>query len=169
MADETTTCPRRMQEIGPWKYEPNLDSWQTNRWLTDPEEVAKLHAEIEAKSTSKINWGLYNDLWLWESSPPPRTCSFCGGINPDDAIKLIEQGWEAESTYKRYKRYLNPPGNQTRHEAYLASCRDPNREPGQGVPSIWSPTPPVKLYVQHFSDDQIAKFNAIIQGRQHGN
>lgn len=28
MATETTTCPRRMNEMGPWEYKEGLDSWQ---------------------------------------------------------------------------------------------------------------------------------------------
>jgi hypothetical protein len=28
MSDEIQTCPRRMSEVGPWKYAENLDSWR---------------------------------------------------------------------------------------------------------------------------------------------
>jgi len=28
----TNTCPRRMHELGPWKYAPNLDGWDRTRY-----------------------------------------------------------------------------------------------------------------------------------------
>lgn len=71
----------------------------------------------------------------WPGGPKPRTCSYCGGVHPDDAVSLLKAGWHVEGTDKSYKRYLNPPSG-----------------PG--------PVPPVKVYVQHFGHEQIAAFNA---------
>ena len=68
----------------------------------------------------------------------PRTCSYCGGAHPDDVIALMERGWWVEATDKNYKRYLHAPS---------------------GLPE---PSPPVKIYVQHFSEAQVDRFNKII-------
>lgn len=104
------TCNRRMQELGPWKRKKNLDYWRSgdDRWKEEG------------------SWP--------EGFPKPRVCSFCSGIHPDDAIRLISMGWESDYA-KSYKRYLNPP---------------------EGVKS---PSPPVKLYIQHLNTNHINKFN----------
>lgn len=184
---ELQTCPSRMNQIGPWPREPNLDQWLTDRWLVDPEAVRAKHDAEDAIRLKEHNAiqnrigrpeitleefrakhfirGDSNDLWKW-SWGPPRTCDFCGGIHPDDAIKLIEEGWEVEPTGKNYKRYLNPPGSAVRHMAVIASLQDPKREPFEGVPSIWTPTPPVKLYVAHFEQSHVDAFNAILEKRK---
>jgi hypothetical protein len=99
--------------------------------------VALRHAAEDERYglAGKMQRGANNDRWLG-SGDPPRTCSFCGGIHPEDAIRLVSENWRIEPTTKDYKRYLQPP------------------LPG------WHPTPPVKLYVQHFSDEQVERFNA---------
>jgi len=33
MSDTPHTCPRRMSDLGPWKREPNLDTWSTGHGL----------------------------------------------------------------------------------------------------------------------------------------
>lgn len=38
-----------------------------------------------------------------------RTCNHCGGIHPEDAIRLIAEGCKVEGTTKGYKRYLHVP------------------------------------------------------------
>lgn len=181
---EIQTCPTRMGESGPWKREENLDTWETDRWIVDPEVVRAKHDAEDARGLLNCNennvrfdrpaitleeyraeWyvrGPNNDLWLWDWGPP-RTCSFCGGIHPEDAMRLLGEGWEHEKA-KSYKGYLEPPGSRTRSDAFLASIKDKSREVGQGVPSVWSPTPPVKMYVAHFSDEQLARLNALLSG-----
>lgn len=70
----------------------------------------------------------------------PRTCSFCGAAHPEDVLRLMrEKHWYPEATDKRYKRYLKPPEHSV------------------------SPVPPVKIYAQHWSSDQIEQFNTIIR------
>lgn len=160
---QAQTCPRRVHEMGPWDAKENLDIWETGRWSTDEEEVARRHAAEDAKLGPRetIHRTPNSDLWLWNWGPP-RTCSFCGCIHPEDAIKLLSEGWEIESTTKWYKRYMHPPGTLTRNQAFLASIKDTSREVGAGVPSIWSPVPPVKLHVPHFDEQQLIDFNSII-------
>ncbi len=160
---ESQTCPRRGENPGPWKFLPAQDMWVSDRWsATEAEDEAKA-AEFLAKYPPPSSRG--SDLWKW-SWGPPRTCSYCGGIHPEDAIRLVSEGWEVEPTTKGYKRYLGPPGTLARHEAMMASIKDHGREPGEGVPSVWSPTPPVKVYCQHFDEDQVRRFNAAIEGEK---
>lgn len=169
--DAVCTCGRRMREFGPWEHVENLDHWRKDRWNADEEAVKAEHAREDAEQLAsgqgKINRGPWNDRWLW-SWGPARSCSFCGCVHPEDALNLLKEGWESETTGKSYKRYLHPPGWKTWCEAFSASIKDVNREPGQGVPSIWEPTPPMKLYVQHMSDDQIKEYNAIMEDRRMG-
>lgn len=180
---ETQTCPSRMREAGPWEHKPDLDRWETDRWSADEEAVQAKHDLEDSMRLAQHNernaqrgeppitmeelhtkWfvrGRSNDLWFW-SWGPPRTCSFCGGVYPEDALRLLSEGWENEHA-KAYKGYLNPPGSSSRNQAFLASIRDKAREPGEGVPSVWSPTPPVKLYVWHFDESQLARLNSLVQ------
>jgi hypothetical protein len=164
---EIQTCPRR-DEIGS-RYLENQDQWITDRWLTDPEEVEKYHKELDERFRTKfLNsqstiYGPNSDLWLWTWGPP-RTCDYCGSVHPEDALRLLSEGWEQEFA-KSYKAYLHPPGYKTRLEAFLASIRDKNREPGEGVPSVWEPIPPVKLYMQHCTKEQVGQFNENLKRR----
>ncbi len=126
------TCPRRMREPGPWSREEHLDSWRADRWASG-------------------RWP--------QGYSQPKSCSFCGGVYPDDAISLVRKGWEVDPTDKWYKRYLQPPGYRQQVKRTLQRIR------GIPVPdmSITLPTPPVKLYVQHFSEDQMETFNKAIK------
>lgn len=161
--NEKQTCARRMTEMGPWEYAEGLDEWRSDRWLADREEAERAKAEYEAKYPGSL--AALTD-WRWPGGVP-RTCSFCGGIHPEDAIRLVSEGWEAGGTTKGYKAYLEPPGTMTRHEAFLASIRDHGREPGEGVPSVWSPSPPVKVYFQHFSRGQVDRFHEARRASRH--
>ena len=91
----------------------------------------------------------------------PRTCSFCGGVHPEDALALLTAGWEGETTGKDYKRYLHPPGflrhMDTVLEAMRAQC--------SGLPAFLDPIPPVKLYVYHLDQPQILAFNRVLDSR----
>jgi hypothetical protein len=175
---EIQTCPRRIFIVALWKYEENLDLWVSNRWSTDREAVAKKHdaedghflREHNERNAARgeppitleelrTNWHIRratNDLWLWPGDPP-RTCNFCGGIHPEDAIRLVTEGWEVQATDKDYKRYLHPPEYKKRQDAAFEQYR--RTKSFDDVPEIWSPVPPVKLYVQHLSEEQVAQFN----------
>lgn len=149
-AEEIHSCPERMEGWGPWEVEPNLDRWIRTRWSTDVEAVQKKHAEEEAKHKPGTYYCSPDaDLWRF-TGLVPRTCSFCGGIHPDDAIALIGMGWTVDPTTKGYKRYLEPP------------------KAVGGEELKWSPVPPVKLYVYHFTTEQIDRFNAILESRRVG-
>lgn len=113
---EKQTCPDRFW-FGVHNKSEGLDSWVVDRWMP-------------RSDGGTVVWG-----WSWM----PRSCSFCGGIHPDDAIRLVREGWKVEATGKFYKRYLNPPD-------------------GLGV------VPPVKLYVFHFDLEARKLFNLAIGG-----
>jgi hypothetical protein len=134
---EPQTCGRRMSDFGPWKREEGLDSWERGRWAPTRENADAEVAEFIATTSPGSSMG--DPMWRW-GGEQPRTCSFCGGIHPDDAVALIKAGWRVGVTDKRYKRYMEPPQ-------------------GTGYP-----LPPVKLYTQHFSPEQIAAFNAALTG-----
>ena len=122
-------CPRR-NEGGPWAMVAD-DYWRTDGW----EEGDN-----------------------WKISFIPRTCSFCGGIHPEDAIRLIEMGWEVEPTTKGYKRYMHPKGYRERMNATVESVKEKGKMPDYRS-DYWSPKPNVKLYVMHFDKDQTKSFN----------
>lgn len=176
-----------MNEMGPWEYKEGLDRWRADRWSADREAVAKEHLAQDERRLREHNEraamrgepaitlqeyrtkhyirGADNDLWLWPSDVP-RTCSFCGGIHPEDAIRLLNEGWEVEATDKGYKRYLGPPGTRALNEAIMASIRA--GAPQQQIPAGWSPVPPVKLYVQHLNEEQVERFNAALRAAREG-
>jgi hypothetical protein len=168
--------------MGPWDYKEGLDRWRSDRWSADREAGEKVHLAEDERGLREHNeraaargepaisleeyrtkWyirGATNDLWLWPGEPP-RTCSFCGGIHPDDAIKLLTEGWEVEGTGKRY---LHPPGFRARHAPLIDSI-DRGTIGGGTSQHSWEPVPPVKLYDQHFNDEQIVRFNNAALGR----
>jgi hypothetical protein len=170
---ESITCPRRIGDFGPWAREEGLDAWERGRWAATQEEA---DAEVAEYMAANPRGGIGNVLWCYPGEQP-RTCSFCGGIHPDDAVELLRAGWTVDCTGKSYKRYLEPPG----HRAFLAECearrqrwydtieaspdvRDVHslREPDP-TPRHPSPVPPVKLYTHHFTPAQIEAFNAALR------
>lgn len=130
------TCPRRIEDRGPWECEHNLDRWETDRWQ---------------RKSSK-----------WEEDYIPRACSFCGGIHPQDALRLIRNGWELERTTKRYKYYLKPQGSTKRHHELIKAMRE-RREPDF---KAWSPIPPVKLYIWHVDEITRRAINKELDARR---
>ncbi len=146
------TCRRRMTQPGPWEYTLNTDHWETTTWGW----VAHLVGSIQ----NRIKPGSGFTRWPWHWTP--RTCSFCGGVHPEDAIRLLREGWEVEATSKSYKRYLQPPG-------YAKWCREMSGTIGIGplpLPKFPPPVPPVKVYVAHFNADQCDRFNSELHAKQ---
>lgn len=146
-----------MNEIGPWERLHDLDTWETDRWLADRAAAEARKALFESKHPGGTGpW----ELWEGPGSIP-RTCSFCGGIHPEDAIGLKRLGWELSDTDKRYKLYMEPPGYHARfadrqkrlHSAKtVEEYEDALLDRGS---RFWSPGPPVKVYLQHFNDQQL--------------
>lgn len=153
---EPQTCPRRMGEMGPWECKEGLDHWERGRWAATKEEADAEVAEFMASCNGKGSIG--NVLWCYPGEQP-RTCSFCGGVHPEDAVALIRAGWTSGATTKAYKSYLEPPGYADWLQKALAA---PFEDWGKTKPPCPSPIPPVKLYVMHFSPAQIDAFNAAL-------
>jgi len=144
---EKQTCPRRMEIGGSRGREKDLDLWITDRW-----------------KKKEDRWNLD---WI------PRTCNWCGGIHPEDSIRLVkEYGFEVEKTDKNYKIYLEPPGYRIAFNARINNLRkfkngEIKEEDIEGrTPSVWSPTPPAKVYLQHFSQDDVDAINAVLKDRE---
>lgn len=112
MADQVS-CPRRFVAGA-----TESDGWDTDRW--------------EPRGASDTS------TFFPQGFQPPRTCSYCGGVHPQDALDLMQKGWRIEATDKSYKRYMHPP-----HGTREAS-------------------PPVKLYVMHLTPEQIDRFNSLL-------
>lgn len=121
---EAITCSSRMSEAGPWEKEEGLDHWRPgDHWDSFP--------------------------WHWA----PRTCSFCGSLNPDDALRLLREGWTDEmATGKRYKAYFNPPADLDGVRRSLGSD-SPDQPKTRSVL--------LKLYMWHMSEAQLEEMNDI--------
>lgn len=132
--EEYGPCPRR-QEGGPWNMD-DRDRWVESRW--------------KGEGDWRLEWF-------------PRSCSFCGSIHPDDALHLLDTGWEVGATRKPYKVYLEPPGTGKASVAELAAIREKGVE---GLADIWRPVPPVKLYAQHITAELAARLKVIPRYRR---
>jgi hypothetical protein len=161
---EPQFCPRRGE--APQGLIGGPDWWERGRWAATQEES---DAEVAEFMAAHPRGGIGHVLWSY-GGEQPRTCSYCGGIHPDDAITLIRAGWEVDPTTKSYKRYLEPPGYAAGQQLW----REYNLRNGYGKTptgeakpvTISSPVPPVKLYVMHFTPDHIGAFNAALEARR---
>lgn len=136
---EKKTCGRRMTDFGPWEYKEGLDRWEHGylRWG----RVRKFFDWLKRNITERKRfYGGTRWDWHWM----PRVCSFCGCVHPDDAVRLIKEGWTVDGTTKRYKRYLEPPVG-------------------------FHSTPPVKVYVQDFTSEDVVNFNNAIDEMRNRN
>lgn len=107
---------------------PGPDKWDTHRW---------------------------EKTWPEQFNPHPRTCSFCGSIDPDDAIRLIKAGWEIGDTGKNYKWYLEVPGTAFYRRNFINSIgNEEHKEALDQSEYQHLKGPPVKLYSWHISPEQ---------------
>lgn len=125
--------------VGKWRRSLRDPLWQWVRNRDDfyDSRVTRLVKRIADKWCNPTNGGT-----IWEWPWQPRTCSYCGGVNPDDAIRLMFEGWHTGGTTKGYKFYMEPPPLDV----------DGRR---------WHPVHPVKLYTYHFNEDQLERLNSI--------
>lgn len=158
---EPQTCPRRSEVLG--SNVVGEDRWDTDVWrFTDPDEAAKFNKEEAARRNADAQQKGHNSThypnlryWLWPGpGPKPRTCSYCGGVHPRDAIRLVKEfGFGFEMTTKGYKLYLEPPGYHAQRQKLLEDIqggKDPVEAAGEQ--KIHSIAPPLKVYRQHFTD-----------------
>lgn len=173
-------CPRRDEGFGWENRDPRADFWDASEWGWGPwrrfvywwrngpvgdlaNRIRRWGWDYRSPSAFKMgwarqigemfNWSSGGERWEWPWQP--RTCSYCGGVNVEDVIKLFNEGWEGHSTDKRYKWYVEPPGYLARYRWSMAPVKS-----GPPPPYTWSAVPPVKLYTQHFeSQEQVDRLN----------
>lgn len=110
-------------------------------------------------------WGTHPSDKFPEGFEKPRTCSFCGGVHPEDAIALLKLGWELDSTGKWYKAYMEPPGTMLQRNRIIKAIGNQEKEKEAfRVPHV-HPSPPVKLYTMHFSETQIREVNDYLKAQ----
>lgn len=126
------TCPMRIYDIGSLLKLENLDSWNNDSWKKD-ESILERNKLINEDITNNTFYSEIANYWPWDTNIP-RTCSFCGSINPTDTFMLLENGWKIELSTKKYKFYLKPPDNK-------------------------SPVPCIKAYTSHFTTEEIDILN----------
>lgn len=113
-------------------------------------------------------WRGDGDEWLilHDFQDAPRCCTYCGGAHPDDVLDLMEGGWEIEPTTEAYKRYLNSPGTRKHRISFLNAMQNAMKNKSDDIlsskdlPQFHGFT--VKVYIQHFSEEQIRRFNIIL-------
>lgn len=110
-------------------------------------------------------WGSREgDIWPEGIDTPPRTCTFCGGVHPEDALRLLNAGWEPGLTNKFYKLYIEPPGHGLHMKMVMESIGDDEKmQEAQEHPHYPTPVPPVKFYSQHATPEQIDQINELIK------
>lgn len=93
---------------------------------------------------SPFKFGKGDDSWRSEPNGD-RTCSFCGSLHPDDAIKHLKRYVETggkegrfSTTSKTYKVYVNGPNVKNAAEGGI------------------------KFYVWHADDEQLKTLNGLI-------
>lgn len=86
------------------------------------------------------HWDYTRDYWP-VTAPKPRTCSYCHGVHPDDVIPLLVAGWNLETTDKPYKFLVKPPSGEP-------------------------PKPPVKVYLMHWSQEQVCRADEVMRARR---
>lgn len=133
---EAQVCPRRKSSSGPFKG-VGEDQWLIGDWL------------------SRTSYWPTTDRH-------PRCCSFCGGIHPDDAIRLVQAGWDVIGTNKSYKRFLEPPGLFEASKAAIKTYRKTGKLVKE---KIRNPDPKVVLFTYHFSIKQAESFNDSLENR----
>lgn len=157
---EPSTCPRRMTDMGPWPRIPESDAWTWTRWSRLDRFRDWLHRNVTQRGR------FFGGTYWPKGEPKPRTCSFCGSCHPDDALALLRRGWDVEPTDKLYKRYLHPPMHRAHRRAVAEAMRRSGSDPVRTqIISSRSPVPPVKIYVGHFTEDQIREWNRILAMR----
>lgn len=103
-------------------------------------EEGPVFTETTEDSWRHNRWGGDPASFKWpkELGEPPRSCSFCGGVHVTDVIKMIVDGWVIEPSDKSYKWYIEPP---------------------KGLSII----PPVKLYGQHATPEELIVLNGLLK------
>ncbi len=184
---EVQTCPRRKESFRACASTAiGTDRWERSRWHPARVLLDRLRNRFGVMPlTPKELLALMLGGTRWPiGEPSPRSCSYCGGVHPADAVALIRRGWRVESTTKCYERYLHPPGStdpiaeariederfktliaegKPFHEARETVLRERAERWQARSARVHEPIPPVKLYTQHFTESDRVAFNDALQ------
>ncbi len=160
---EPQTCPRRAE--GPGYGVEGEDRWGLESWrFTDPDEAARFNRAEADRTNAKAKAMGQNSVshpnlryWLWPGpGPMPRTCSYCGSIHPEDAIKLVKEfKFTVARSTKGYKVYIHPPGYEIGLlEAHVNMSAGVDPVEALGGQRVEDVAPPLKAYSPHFTPDQ---------------
>jgi len=110
-------------------------------------------------------WANEHEESSWpEHYQEPRICSGCGGVHPEDVFRMIKDGWTDEICDGHHKGYLHPPGWQVEVRAWGKS-KERRAAKGKDIfenyPHNPIKGPPIKFYIAHFEDEQVAKLNEL--------
>lgn len=94
--------------------------------------------------------------WRWHWTP--LVCSHCGGISPEDATRLLAEGWEIEQSVNRVYQILHPPGYWQCHADMMRVLQSGGIENWERPLGQWTPRPPALACSLHFSQEQQACF-----------
>lgn len=132
-------CPFPLPVQGPYPH-----TWERNRW-------------------SAAQWPSHYAM--------PRTCGGCGGVHPEDVLRMLAEGWTEEKADGGDKGYLSAPGYKAELNAWLKASNQRNAlgigDQGlKAFPADPIPAPPVKFYVGHFDQAQLARLNQLHLARK---
>lgn len=128
-------CPLRAGEPVPRTTPFGPDLWERDRW--SPSWPARLLAWWErwtglSRRRRPVRWP--------RNLQPPRSCSFCGALHPEDAIAFVRlhggRGWRVRRSTNT-RRWILP-------------------YPGTG---ILRPRPALKVHLQHLTGEEVERFN----------
>ena len=138
MTAERFHCPLRPQLPSSDKQPP--DQWVLH-WGTG--------SEREAMSPGYTIW-----RWHWT----PLACSNCGGLRPEDASRLMAEGWESETTQTHTALLLHPPGYWQCHEDMIREIHSNGIQGWRQPQGQWAPRPPALARSEHFTPDSQEAF-----------
>jgi len=100
----------------------------------------------------------WKDTWPSELGVAPVACSYCGCIRPEDAIRIIEAGFEISPSTKSYKWYIEVPGHAKHHKMTISAIQNDQLDSIKDHKLI-SVGLPIKLYAHHLTPEQISVLN----------
>lgn len=114
-------------------------AWSRDRWAATKAEDEQRKKDFYAQAPPNSTYG--SQLWRW-GTEVPRSCTKCGSLHPEDALKLVFAGWTVEAADNKPKWYLHPPKN------------------------TGAPVPPVKLYGWHLEPADVTALNDVIRANR---
>jgi len=116
------------------------------------------------------------------------SCSYCGSLNPEKFMELVEQGWWVDPTDKSYKAYLARPLDEAQiaeereqwmtrasmSPARMAACAEHADDVQAAIEHEWEQMAAArghgdavaKFYYQHLSSAQMDRFIELVNSKQ---